>query len=206
MTKKAMSRGERFFARTGGRKIFRPYAKAIVGLGNPGARYARTRHNVGFWVVDALGKDAHWHAFEFCTWCKFSDDLVLVKPLTYMNKSGLGVAQIVRCFEVARADVLVVVDDVHLNVGRLRFRRTGSHGGHNGLRSVERALGVADFPRLRVGIGQPAVLDGMVDYVLGAFTAEDRDAITDAVAQAVNGALYWATKGIGLAMNQYNKK
>ncbi len=188
MTKKAMSRG----------------AKAIVGLGNPGARYAHTRHNVGFWVVDALGKDAQWHAFEFCTWCRFSDDLVLVKPLAYMNKSGLGVAEVVRCFEVARADVLVVVDDVYLSLGQLRFRRTGSHGGHNGLRSVERALGSADFPRLRVGIGQPARLDGMIDYVLGEFMSEDRDVVTDAVGHAVKGALCWATDGIDRAMNQYN--
>ena len=195
MTKKAMSRS----------------VKAIVGLGNPGARYAQTRHNVGFWVVDALGKDAPWHAFEFCTWCRFSDDLVLVKPLTYMNKSGLGVAEVVRCFQVARVDVLVVVDDVHIDLGRLRFRRAGSHGGHNGLRSVECALGAADFPRLRIGVGQPPVcrpgrarLDGMIDYVLGEFTFEDRDVITDAVGQAVNGALCWAREGIERAMNQYN--
>ncbi len=188
MTKKAMSR------RT----------KAIVGLGNPGARYARTRHNVGFWVVDALGKNMPWHAFEFCAWCKFSDDLVLVKPLTYMNKSGLGVAEVVRCFQVGSADVLVVVDDVHLSLGRLRFRRTGSHGGHNGLRSVERALGSADFPRLRIGIGQPVELDGMIDYVLGAFSVEDGDVIVDAVGHAVKGALCWAKEGIERAMNQYN--
>ena len=157
--------------------------KAIVGLGNPGARYAQTRHNVGFWVVDALGKHKSWHAFEFCAWCKFSDDLVLVKPLAYMNKSGLGVAEVVRCFQVARADVLVVVDDVHLSLGRLRFRRRGSHGGHNGLRSVERALRSAEFPRLRIGIGQPAERDGMIDYVLGAFSSEDGAVIADAVGQ-----------------------
>ncbi len=180
--------------------------KAVVGLGNPGARYAQTRHNVGFWVVDALGKDMPWHAFEFCTWCRFSDDLVLVKPLTYMNKSGWGVAEVVRCFRVVRADVLVVVDDVHLNLGRLRFRRTGSHGGHNGLRSVESALGSADFPRLRLGVGQPAELDGMINYVLGAFSPGDRDVIADAVGRAVHGALCWATEGIERAMNRYNMK
>ena len=195
MTKKAMSRGEACLALP---------TKAIVGLGNPGVRYARTRHNVGFWVVDALGKNMPWHAFEFCTWCRFSDDLVLVKPLTYMNKSGLGVAEVVRCFQVGAADVLVVVDDVHLSLGRLRFRRTGSHGGHNGLRSVERALGSADFPRLRVGIGQPAALDGMIDYVLGEFSFEDGDVIVDAVGHAVKGVLCWATEGIERAMNQYN--
>ena len=159
---------------------------------------------MGFWVVDALGSDAPWHAFEFCTWCRFSDDLVLVKPLTYMNKSGLGVAEVARRFEVARADVLVVVDDVHLSLGRLRFRRTGSHGGHNGLRSVACALGSADFPRLRVGIGQPAESDGMIDYVLGAFSSEDRDVMADAVGRAVDGALCWAREGIERAMNSYN--
>ncbi len=180
--------------------------KAIVGLGNPGGRYARTRHNVGFWVVDSLGKDVQWHAFEFCTWCKISDDLVLVKPLTYMNNSGLGVAQIARCFQIARADILVVVDDVYLAVGQLRFRRAGSHGGHNGLRSVARALGSSEFPRMRVGIGQPAESDGLIEYVLGAFTSEERDVITDAVGRAVKGALYWATQGIERAMNRYNAR
>ena len=100
--------------------------------------------------------------------------------------------------------MLVVVDDVYLSLGQLRFRRTGSHGGHNGLRSVERALGSADFPRLRVGIGQPARLDGMIDYVLGEFMSEDRDVVTDAVGHAVKGALCWATDGIDRAMNQYN--
>lgn len=194
--KKAMRRGEKSFART----------KAVVGLGNPGARYAQTRHNVGFWVVDALGKGLQWHAFAFCTWCRFSDDLVLVKPLTYMNQSGLGVAEVARCFQVAQEDVLVVVDDVHLNLGRLRFRRTGSPGGHNGLRSVAGALGSVDFPRLRIGIGQPTGSDDRVDYVLGAFTSGDRDVITEAVGHAVRGALCWAAAGIELAMNRYNAR
>ena len=137
------------------KKAMRRSMKAIVGLGNPGERYAHTRHNVGFWVVDAMGVDVQWRAFEFCTWGEVADDLVLVKPLTYMNNSGLAAAQIARCFGVAVGDMLVVVDDVHLAVGRLRFRRAGSRGGHNGLWSIERELGSSDFRGCAWALGSP---------------------------------------------------
>lgn len=188
------------------KKAMRRSMKAIVGLGNPGAHYAHTRHNIGFWVVDAMGADVPWRAFEFCSWGEVADDLVLVKPLAYMNNSGLAAAQIARRFGVVAADMLVVVDDVHLEVGRLRFRRAGSHGGHNGLRSIERELGSSDFPRMRVGIGQPAEADGLIDYVLGEFSPEERDVIADAVGRAVDGAFCWATQGIERAMNRYNAR
>jgi len=178
--------------------------KAIVGLGNPGRRYAPTRHNVGFRVVDALARDVQWHAFEFCTWVKYSDDLVLAKPLTYMNNSGLALAQIGRFFQIDIGDVLVVIDDVHLDVGRLRFRRNGSDGGHNGLRSIESVMGSSDFSRVRMGVGQP---DGsLVDHVLGTFATTEAEVIADAVGQAANGVIYWATRGIELAMNQFNTR
>lgn len=188
------------------KKAMRRSMKAIVGLGNPGAHYAHTRHNIGFWVVDAMGADMPWRAFEFCSWGEVADNLVLVKPLAYMNNSGLAAAQIARRFGVVAADMLVVVDDVHLEVGRLRFRRAGSHGGHNGLRSIERELGSSDFPRMRVGIGQPAEADGLIDYVLGEFSPEERDVIADAVGRAVDGAFCWATQGIERAMNRYNAR
>ncbi|MDP6041201.1 MAG: aminoacyl-tRNA hydrolase [Candidatus Latescibacteria bacterium] len=180
--------------------------KAIVGLGNPGARYVSTRHNVGFRVVEALLKDAYWHAFEFCVWAKTVDGVLLVKPLTYMNSSGLAVAEIARCFQLDLADILVVIDDVHLNAGRLRFRRSGSHGGHNGLRSIQGELGSSNFPRLRLGIGQPSDLDDLMDHVLGAFSPEEADVVTDAVCRAANGAFCWATQGVELAMNQFNAR
>ena len=175
-----------------------------MGLGNPGKRYLPTRHNVGFQVVDALALDAPWHAFEFCSWVKHSDDLILAKPLTFMNSSGLAVAQIGRCFKIDLADMLVVVDDVHLEVGRLRFRRHGNHGGHNGMRSIEHVMGASNYPRVRMGVGQPA--DSLIDHVLGAFTVPEADVIADAVGQAANGAICWATQGIELAMNQFNAR
>jgi len=180
--------------------------KAIVGLGNPGRRYASTRHNVGFQVVELLAKDVQGHAFEFCIWFKILPGLVLLKPLTFMNSSGLAVAQVVERFQIDSADVLVIVDDIHLDVGRLRFRRNGSHGGHNGLRSIERVLGSSDYPRVRMGVGQPTDSDRLMDHVLGEFTSSEADIISSAVGQAANGAICWATEGIELAMNQFNAR
>lgn len=180
--------------------------KAIVGLGNPGARYRPTRHNVGFQVVDLLAKDTLSHAFEFCTWFKALPDLVLVKPLTFMNNSGLAVAQVVQHFQIDIADILIIVDDIHLDVGRLRFRRNGSHGGHNGLRSIQSVLGSSDFPRVRMGIGSPADSDRLMDHVLGVFIPSEVDIIANATGQAAKGAICWATQGIELAMNQFNAR
>lgn len=180
--------------------------KAIVGLGNFGARYVSTRHNVGFQVVEALAKDKYWHAFEFCLWIKTADDVLLVKPLTYMNSSGLAVAEIVRCFKIDLTDILVVIDDVHLDAGRLRFRRSGSHGGHNGLRSIQGELGSSNFPRLRLGVGQPSDLDDLIGHVLGGFSPEEADVVADAICLAANGAICWATQGVELAMNQFNAR
>lgn len=178
--------------------------KAVVGLGNPGERYANTRHNVGFWVVDHLALGVAWQSESTYVWTRApnQDDLILIKPTTYMNSSGVAVVDVVEKFEVAIEDVLLVVDDIHLDVGRFRFRRQGSHGGHNGLRSVVQELMSSDFPRLRIGVGQPPDPDDLIGHVLGVFLPEELDEID--VPQASVGVLCWASWGIEKAMNQFN--
>lgn len=181
--------------------------KAVVGLGNPGVRYAGTRHNVGFRVVDFLGEKFSWEKTGTYHLAEYDRPrLLLVKPVTYMNRSGQAVGEVVARFDLLLDDVLVVVDDVHLDVGRLRFRRRGSDGGHNGLRSIAGALGSSDFPRLRMGIGLPPDPDGLVDYVLEDFASEEQEVVTQAIQQAVDGIVCWATDGIAEAMNRFNKK
>jgi PTH1 family peptidyl-tRNA hydrolase len=178
--------------------------KAVVGLGNPGKRYAKTRHNVGFWAVDQLASDVIWQQESSYLWTILKNDarLLLIKPTTYMNSSGVAVIDVVEKFDLMPEDILVVVDDIHLDVGHLRFRRRGSHGGQNGLRSVVNELNTSDFPRLRIGIGLPADPHDLIGHVLGAFSPEELDNVD--VDRASAGILCWATLGIESAMNQFN--
>lgn len=179
--------------------------KAVVGLGNPGVRYAGTRHNIGFRVVDFLGEKMIWEdagAYHIAE-CEHPR-VLLVKPMTYMNRSGHAVGEVLGRFDLALGDVLMVVDDVHLDVGRLRFRRGGSPGGHNGLRSIAEALGSSDFSRLRVGVGQPPTPDVLVDYVLESFSPEEQPLIAQVIQQAADGVVCWALDGMTEAMNRFN--
>jgi len=181
--------------------------KAVVGLGNPGARYANTRHNVGFWVVDLLAGSAGWRenpTFLVAEASPANTELLLVKPTTYMNSSGDAVMAIVQQYELVPEDVIVVVDDVHLPLGRLRLRRSGTHGGHNGLRSIIEEWSTGEFPRLRLGVGQPDASDVMIDHVLGAFDADEMAVMQDVVHRAADGVICWATSGIESAMNRFN--
>jgi len=175
-----------------------------VGLGNIGERYAHTRHNVGFWVVDHLASDVVWQQASSYAWAVFKNDshLLLIKPTTFMNNSGLAVVDLAEKFDLVPEDILVIVDDIHLDVGRLRFRRGGSHGGHNGLRSIMHELGASDFPRLRVGVGHPPDSQDLIEHVLGAFLPEELDEMD--VAKASSGVLCWYASGIETAMNLYN--
>ncbi len=164
----------------------------VVGLGNPGPQYARTRHNAGFWLVEAL---AQRHGGRFRLESKFSGEvcrigiagreLWLLKPLTFMNRSGQAVAQLAGFYRIALPAILVVHDDLDLPPGSVRLKLGGGHGGHNGLRDTIRQLGGNEFRRLRLGIGHPGQSRDVVDYVLSiAPPAEQRlleDAITDAV-------------------------
>jgi peptidyl-tRNA hydrolase, PTH1 family len=166
--------------------------RIIAGLGNPGAEYLRTRHNVGFWFVDALAEecDAGFRAGrrfhgETARIAVDSEDVLLIKPDTFVNRSGLAVRAALDYFKFAPENVLVVHDDLDLPPGTARVKRGGGHGGHNGLRDVIQHVG-PEFARLRFGIGHPGEGPAAIDYVLGAPTRAEEDAILGALAAALD--------------------
>ena len=184
--------------------------KLVVGLGNPGAKYHDTRHNVGFRVIDALARRwsvDQWREQHQALVAKVrqGDEPVLVaKPMTFMNLSGDAVAGLAGFYKVAVPDVLVVLDEVALPLGRLRAGRGGSHGGHNGLKSVIARLGTADVPRLRIGVGRGDGRRELADHVLGTFAAEERDEVEAAVLRAAEASVMFVTDGIERVMNVFN--
>jgi PTH1 family peptidyl-tRNA hydrolase len=190
--------------------------KVILGLGNPGRKYEATRHNVGWWVLDHLADV--WH---FEGWKKDGDSKVatavvngvrtrLIKPQTYMNLSGQVLRPYVRRpFWSAAKDLIVVVDEVALPVGRMRLRARGSAGGHNGLRSIEAALGSQDYPRLRVGVGpseeRKGIYTDLADFVLAPFARDEREDIISMMPRFEGAISTWMRDGIDRAMNAYNR-
>ena len=185
--------------------------KIIVGLGNPGAEYANTPHSVGFEAVDALARamGAAWEekkAFK-CMWAKGSlagERAVLVKPMTYMNLSGDSVAPVVKYSNATAADLIVVQDDIDLPLGRLRIRKGGSCGGHNGVRNIIERLGTADFTRIKIGVGKDR--SDVVAHVLGKFGPDARRAADEAVADAVKACEAVVANGLERAMNIFNSR
>lgn len=184
----------------------------VVGLGNPGAEYDDTRHNVGWWVVDRFAYDHDFEPFSrragsLETRCDVGGrTMLLVKPRTYMNRSGLALAPLWRIggFEVER-DLLVVADDANLDVGRVRFRPGGGAGGHNGLKSVAAALGTNAYARLRIGVGiVPAGAD-LSDWVLSPMPEEDEDRIVEMLPELGDAVNVWAEEGVEVAMNRFNR-
>lgn len=181
----------------------------IVGLGNPGARYAGTRHNVGFDTLDVLAsrhgipveskRHRAWIGQGMIGDCR----VLLAKPATYMNLSGEAVGALSRYYHVAPRDIWVVVDDVALPIGTLRLRSQGSSGGHHGLESIELHLGTRQFPRIRIGIGGSGQRD-LVEHVLSRFSAEERGIITDVVAGAADAIETALAHGFETAMNRFN--
>src|SRR5262245_11510397 len=191
--------------------------KLVVGLGNPGREYAGTRHNVGFEVVDRLAAKLGWmKSWDFDRLAKSKFDglaydglvgdekLVLFKPTTFMNLSGRAVQSAMAFYQLASEDVMVVLDDVALPVGRIRIRPGGSSGGHNGLKDIERALATDRYPRLRIGIDAPTPRIPQKDYVLGRFAEEQKKMIEQAYERAADAIVTWIEKGINTAMNQFN--
>ena len=186
--------------------------KLIVGLGNPGPKYRGTRHNVGFDVVDYLaqgpGAGPFRSRFEAQTaeLKEGGQQLLLLKPETFMNLSGRAVRLAVDFYKLALDDVLVVCDDINLPLGKLRVRVKGSHGGHNGLRNIQEHLGTADYARIRIGVDAPGLKhdDATVDHVLGRFRPGERAVIEDAVAKAGLAVLLWVREGIAVCMNRVN--
>ena len=185
--------------------------KLVVGLGNPGRRYRDTRHNVGFGVVDELARRAET-AFEAAPADALmarvrgeGGGVILAKPLTLMNLSGAAVAELVRYFRIDLGGLLIVADDANLPLGRLRARARGSDGGHKGLRSIIERLGSEEFARLRVGIGRGDLGRDLADHVLARFDPDERAAMDAAIARAADAAGLFASDGIDVVMNQYNR-
>lgn len=190
--------------------------KVIVGLGNPGREYAATRHNVGWWLIDHLAD-----VWRFDGWKKDGESRVangivagvkvrLVKPQTFMNLSGQALRNYVRRpFWSAAKDLLVVVDEVQLPVGRTRVRARGSAGGHNGLKSVEQALGTQEYARLRIGVGpsdeRKGIYKDLADFVLSPFARDEREDILALMPQLTVTVESWVSDGVEKAMNLYNR-
>ena len=181
--------------------------RLVAGLGNPGAEYAHTRHNVGFMVVDlfahesgaAWEKSGKWDAAT----AKLGDAL-LVKPASYMNRSGHPLFAIAQFFKITSEEILIVLDDFSLPLGRLRIRQSGGPGGHNGLESIIVQFGTEEIPRLRIGIGS-APAEGTPDYVLSNFFEEQKPLVRSTIAHAVEAVKWAIDKGVVSAMNTFNK-
>ena len=186
---------------------------AIVGLGNPGEKYEHTRHNVGYDVISIIAAklDTPIKKLKFQgtigeTIYK-GKKLVLIKPQTYMNLSGLTVQEAMSWYKLEPKDVLILVDDIDLPFGQVRLRAKGGPGTHNGLRHIVQCTGSGDFPRVRVGMGAPPPEWDLADWVLSKFqTEEERKIAYDAYLTAADAALCWAEHGIDVAMNRFNKR
>ena len=186
--------------------------KVIVGLGNPGLRYAKTRHNLGFWVIDELS--TRWqipltkHKFQ----AKYGEGLaqgekvVLVKPQTFMNRSGESVRGLVDFYQLELTDLLVIYDDLALQPGILRIKGAGSAGGHNGVDNIINHLKTTEFPRLRVGIGSVPPFLTSADYVLQGIGEGELKILEEACQEAADAVELWLKSGLLPVMNQYNRK
>lgn len=186
--------------------------KVIAGLGNPGAEYARTKHNVGFMLIDALadrlGVDA-WRERQQAHVCDArigTEKVLLVKPLTYMNESGRAVAPILSYYKLDAEDLIVVYDDMDIPCGTVRIRRKGSAGGHNGIKSLLSLVGSEDFARVRIGIGRPLPGWTVVNHVLTPFAPGDVPKVKAAIDYLLPAVECLVTDGVDMAMNRYNPR
>ena len=183
--------------------------KAVIGLGNPGKEYEGTRHNVGFVVVEELARRWRTHLRAWRHVARISkvasSDLILAEPTTFMNASGECVERLASFYKLEPSDTLVIVDEIQLPLGRLKFSVSGSAGGHNGLKSVVQHFG-SDFPRLRIGVGRGDPQWDLADHVLSPFRADERAVIQEVVGVAADGVELFLESGVEKAMNRYNKK
>jgi PTH1 family peptidyl-tRNA hydrolase len=192
--------------------------KLIVGLGNPGRRYAGTRHNIGFDVLDLL---AGRHRIEWeaaprgidalagrgdVVVSGVSQKVLLAKPLTFMNLSGHAVLGLLQFFKIEPVDFIVVVDDVNLELGRLRARSSGSAGGHNGLKSIIETLGSEEFARLRIGVGRGDARRDLADHVTAKFDPDERTNVAEAAGRAADAVELFIAEGVAPVMNRFNRK
>ncbi len=187
--------------------------RLIIGLGNPGRKYSGTPHNLGFEILDLL---AHRAGIEFKSSLKYSACLakgplagceaILLKPATFMNNSGEAVFRFLRFHPVLPPEILVITDDIHLPLGRLRFREHGSHGGHKGLLSIIRSLDTEDFPRLRIGIKSGDAVEDYTNYVLTPFRGEQREHMAMMKILAADAVEYFLSNGLSKAASHFNRQ
>jgi PTH1 family peptidyl-tRNA hydrolase len=188
--------------------------KVVVGLGNPGDKYALTKHNVGFWVIDLLsrrfGIACRKEKFKALIGEGFVDGekVLLCKPMTFMNLSGESLSEILSFYRELRPeeDIIVIYDDMDFAPGQLRLREKGSAGGHNGMKSVIQHLGTEVFPRIRIGIGRPPAEQTVVEHVLSPFAADDLRAVQSAVETAAEAVAYALANDFRAAMNRFNAR
>ena len=183
--------------------------KLIVGLGNPGKEYEGTRHNCGFMVIDTLAEklnvDVVQNKFKglYVKFKYHGEDIILLKPQTYMNLSGESVIAAMQFFKIDKEDLLVIYDDLDMPVGKLRLRKTGSAGGHNGIKNIIAHLNSQDFKRIRVGIDRHKYMK-VVDYVLSGFSKLEVNAITQGIENAANAIIDYFDHDFDYIMNRYN--
>jgi PTH1 family peptidyl-tRNA hydrolase len=183
--------------------------KAIVGLGNPGLKYSRTRHNVGFMLLDLLVKErGYQYRNDFrgkvAEGKNGEERFLLLKPYTYMNLSGLAVSQLVNYYKIPLRDILVVGDDMDLPLGKIRLRAKGSSGGHNGLKSIIGELGSQDFWRLKIGVGRPKENQDVINHVLNIFNKDEAKLLDEVMVKALDATLLWLDNRGEEAMNHFN--
>ena len=182
----------------------------IVGLGNPGQEYAQTRHNIGFMVIDRLaekyGVSVSRRKFQnhFGKGQIHSVDVILAKPMAYMNRSGPPVRQLASYFDLTAERMLIIHDDIDIETGRIKIKSKGGHGGHNGLKSLIEAFGTNDFPRLRIGIGRPEGEIDVTGHVLGKIPPDERRILESILQTAEDAVMTIIDKGILESMNQFN--
>ncbi|SPQ01800.1 Peptidyl-tRNA hydrolase [Candidatus Sulfobium mesophilum] len=182
----------------------------LVGLGNPGSRYAKTRHNIGFLVLEELAdrQDLEFREktdYKICDGSIEGEKIALIEPLTFMNRSGSAVRKVVDRFAIPPENIIVVHDDLDLETGRLKVRRRGSSGGHKGLESIIQCIGSSDFIRVKIGIGRDQRVP-VEKFVLSRFAKEELPAVKEAISRAADSIPFIISEGIEKAMNRFNKK
>lgn len=186
--------------------------KCVIGLGNPGRKYEKTRHNVGFFVIDELIERHHLDFTKSKFKCDYAmediggEKVLFIKPQTFMNLSGEGVRPLLDFYKIAVEDIVVIYDDLDLPTGKIRLREKGGHGGHNGIRSLIEHLGTKEFKRIRIGVGRPTNNTPVVKYVLQPFLKEEAADVDLAVQLAADAADMWFKEKFVDVMNQFNQK
>ena len=184
--------------------------KMIVGLGNPGKKYEKTKHNVGFMVVDELAKEyqatfqKNPFEAEVATFFIDGEKIILVKPQTYMNLSGESIIQFKKFYKISNKNIIVIYDDIDLKIGDIRLKAKGGAGTHNGMKSVVQNLNTEDFIRVRVGIGSPENKEDMINYVIGPIPKREKEILEGSIEKAAESVIEILKSGIDVAMNRFN--